>query len=120
MGGMKTNWKDEYLAELRRGYRVRAEGNEGQARVCARRAAGVALREYWRRRGRERIPPSAYALLNELLQQPALPPEIRRAATYLTLRVNEAFRLPVAADLLAEAQRLADWLLPGETPHENG
>ncbi len=118
MGRMNTEWTHEFLAEWQRGLRVRAEGNEGQARVCARRAAGAALREHWRRQGRQRIPPSAYALLKELLTQPELPPEIRRAANLLTLRVNEAFRLPVEADLLVEARRLAEWLLPGELPDE--
>ncbi len=119
MGRMNTDWKTEFLAEIARGRRVRAQGNEGQARVCARRAAGAALREHWRRQGRENIPPSAYDLLKELLPRPDLPPEIRRSATYLTLRVNEAFQLPVEADLLAEARRLADWLLPGELPDED-
>jgi hypothetical protein len=43
---------------------VRARGNEGQARVCARRAAGAVLREYFQRRGLPVRSPSAYDLWN--------------------------------------------------------
>jgi predicted DNA-binding protein (UPF0278 family) len=107
-------WKTAFEEEMTRGQQARAAGNEGQARVCARRAAGIALRTYWQRQGETRLPPSAYALLNRFLERDDLPPEIRRAAVLLTMRVNEAFRLPVEADLLAEARRLAAWLLPEE------
>ncbi len=110
------NWKDEFKEEMTRGYAVRAEGNEGQARVCARRAAGAALREYLQRQGARRITSNAYELLKDFLTREDLPDEVRRAAVLLTLRVNEAFKLPVDADLLAEARLLAEWLLPGEVP----
>ncbi|MBM2849365.1 MAG: hypothetical protein HW418_2307 [Anaerolineales bacterium] len=36
--------------ELAQAHKARAAGNEGQARVCARRAAGIALREWYKRR----------------------------------------------------------------------
>ena len=37
--------------EFERAASARRKGNEGQARVCARRAAGIAIREYLIRRG---------------------------------------------------------------------
>jgi len=36
--------------KLAQAHKARAAGNEGQARVCARRAAGIAVREWYKRR----------------------------------------------------------------------
>ena len=45
---------------------------------------------------------------------PDLPPGLRQSAEYLTLRVNEEFKLHVDADLIQEAHTLCEQLLPGE------
>lgn len=90
---------------------ARTKNNEGRARVCARRAAGIAIRDYLTRRG-TRIPSaSAYDLLNLLKEDALLPPNLKLVADHLTVRVTEEFKLPVEADLIAEAQILCDWLL---------
>lgn len=111
-----TDWKTEIEAELERSRQARARGNEGQARVCARRAAGVAAREYFTRRGEKIGTPSAYDLLNRLAQDLSLPRELRQSAGYLTLRVNEDFKLPVNVDLVAEARKFCDQLLQEDKP----
>ena len=98
-------------AEFERAGQARTRGNEGQARVCARRAAGIAAREYFTRRGEKIRTPSAYDLLSRLAQDPSLSNELRRSAGYLTLRVNEEFTLPVNVDLVAEARKLCNELL---------
>ncbi|HEY3312743.1 MAG TPA: hypothetical protein VGK00_13965 [Anaerolineales bacterium] len=90
---------------------ARRHGNEGQARVCARRAAGAVAREYFQRRGLPVRRPSAYDLLTELQELPGLPAEAKRAAANLTLRVTGEFILPVEVDLLVEAGALARVLL---------
>ena len=48
------NWQLNIEAEFEKAEQARRRGNEGQARVCARRAAGIAIREYltWRKRVR--------------------------------------------------------------------
>ena len=97
--------------EFDRAYQVRANGNEGQARVCARRAAGVAIRDYLTRRGIRPPSTSAYDLLNLLKDDPHLPPDLKLVTDHLTLRVTEEFKLPIEADLIAEARALCDWLL---------
>jgi hypothetical protein len=106
-----SDWKTAFEAELARAASVRAGGNEGQARVCARRAAGLAIREYARRNGL--VPPSnsAYDLLGWLAGRPGLDPDLRSASVKLTQRVTEEFRLPLQADLIAEARLLARGLL---------
>ena len=114
------DWKKKFLQEIQLGSDARARGNEGQARVCARRAAGEVVREYFRRRGsRAEIgitmsvhTSSVYDLLKILLEIPDLPEAARREAEYLTLRVTEAFVLPVEVDLLRSAAALAKSLLP--------
>lgn len=92
--------------EFDRADQARLRGNEGQARVCARRAAGIAAREYFARRGQPVRSPSAYDLLKLLAEDPLLSADLRQAAVYLTLRVNEEFKLPVNVDLVAEARKL--------------
>ena len=103
--------KSEIAAELQKAEQARARGNEGQARVCARRAAGIAIREYLIRKGIR--PPSASAmdLLNLLKEDPLLSPDLKLIADHLTLRVTEEFKLPINADLIAEARTLCDELL---------
>lgn len=105
------DWEEKLQKEFARADSARASGNEGQARVCARRAAGIAIREYYARRGYHVRTPSAYDLLQMLANEPQLSPELKRSAGYLTLRVTEEFKLPVDVDLLAEARKLCDGLL---------
>jgi len=99
--------------ELERAEQARARGNEGQARVCARRAAGIAAREYFARRGETIRTPSAYDLLNLLIEDFSLSDELREIAMHLTLRVNEEFKLPTDIDLIVEAKKLCEGLLIG-------
>jgi len=98
-------------AEFERAEQVRARNNEGQARVCARRAAGIAIREYLTRKGIRPPSTSAVDLLNLLKDDPLLSPELELIVDHLTLRVTEEFKLPVDADLVAEARVLCDELL---------
>ena len=106
-----TEWKEKIKVEFSRAEAARAKGNEGQARVCARRAAGIAIREYYARRGQSVRTPSAYDLLQLIADEPQLAPELKQSATYLILRVNEEFKLPVDVDLVDEARKLCDGLL---------
>ena len=108
---MNVDSKSEIASELQKAEQARARGNEGQARVCARRAAGIAIREYLIRK---RIrPPSASAmdLLTLLKEDSLLSPDLKLIADHLTLRVTEEFKLPINADLIAEARTLCDELL---------
>lgn len=98
-------------AELENGEAARARGNEGMARVCARRAAGYAAAEYFARIGVEFGNPSAYERLRFLQTLPNLPETVRAACAALTLRVDTAYRLPPEVDLLTEARHLMAWLM---------
>lgn len=79
--------------------------------MCARRAAGIAIRDYLTRHGTHIPSTSAYDLLNLIKEDTLLPLNMKLVADHLTLRVTEEFKLPVEADLVAEARLLCDWLL---------
>jgi HEPN domain-containing protein len=106
-----SNWQTDIQAEFERAAQARGRGNEGQARVCARRAAGIAVREYLTRRGTRPPSVSAYDLLNMLKDDPLLSSDLRLIADHLTLRVTEEFKLPVNVDLVEEAKRFCEELL---------
>jgi len=113
-----TALREQIEKEFELAERARAKGNEGQARVCARRAAGVAVREYLTRTGIRPQSTSAYDLLNLLKDDPLLAPDLKLIADHLTLRVTEEFKLPVDADLVAEARKLCDELLKQKDPED--
>ena len=103
-------------SEFEKAEQARARGNEGQARVCARRAAGLAIREYLTRRGIRPRSVSAYDLLNLLKDDSSLSPDLKLIADHLTLRVTEEFKLPVDADLVVEAKKFCRKLLSENRP----
>jgi HEPN domain-containing protein len=105
------NLNEQLEREFALAEQARARGNEGQARVCARRAAGIAIREYLLRQGIQPRSTSAYDLLNLLKDDPLLSPDLKLLADHLTLRVTEEFKLPIEADLIAEARQLCAALL---------
>lgn len=110
------DWQTQIKAEFEKAEQARARGNEGQARVCARRAAGLAVREYLSHRGIRTLSTSAYDLLNLLKNEPKLSPDLKQIANHLTLRVTEEFKMPVDVDLIAEARTLCEELLKRERP----
>jgi hypothetical protein len=93
-------------AELENGYRARSDGLDGRARVCARRAAGEAAKEYFRLAD-EQQSGSALDLLGVLVNRDEISARARAAAAELLKRVDEDFNLEAGVDLLEEAQVLA-------------
>jgi hypothetical protein len=112
---MTAAWEEELQIEFERAKTARVAGKEGQARVCARRAAGIAIREYIARRGNSVSSMSAYDLLHLFSGLPEIEPDLKLIADHLTLRVTEEFKLPVQVDLVAEAYTLCIALLPEMT-----
>ena len=97
-------------AELSLAEKSRVEGFEGRARVCARRAVGIAIREYVRQRQIPVASENTYSLLLLLRNLPNISPDIQRAADLFLIRVNEEFQLPSNIDLLSEARWLVEKL----------
>jgi hypothetical protein len=104
----------EIRAELELADAARSAGNEGRARVCARRAAGMAARDFLNRHQiahdyaiQGGIPTnSAYEALKTLATFPGLAPPLRQSIVHLTMRVTTEFQLPRGIDLIDEAHKL--------------
>ena len=99
-------WENQFQTELLQAETARSEGNEGKARVCSRRAAGIIVGEFFRRRGGDQPGPSAYDRLKFLRQQPGISQDIREVAGHFLVRITSEHKLPVDADLIAEARWL--------------
>jgi len=100
--------KDRIQAELQQAHAARESGNEGRARVCARRAAGIAVQAYF---DHMQVPypagsKNALDFLTRLRGLDQAPAEIHEIAGHLLTRVNPDYQLPIQADLLAETEVL--------------
>jgi len=104
------NWRIEFNNEIKQAKAARSAGNEGRARVCARRAAGIAIGEFLSRQGIPIPGPSAIERLILLETLPGISPKARQASQYLTLRVNTSFQLPDDIDLIHQAHILLEEL----------
>jgi hypothetical protein len=89
---------------------ARTNGNEGRARVCARRAAGIALREYFVKHSLPVDGLSGYQLLQVFLKLPDIPTGARQNAINLTSRVTGSFQMPEDIDLISEALSFCNYL----------
>ena len=109
---MTINWKKQLHKEFKMAEDARNANNHGKMRVCARRAAGSAIREYLTKRGITPPSISAYDLLKYLEGLDETPPDLRLACANLQMRVTEEFQLPINVDLVAEAKKIVSTLAP--------
>lgn len=91
-------------AELERARSARQKGHEGQARVCARRAAGMAIREWSGLSG------DALKQLKRLQAEGVVPEQVREAARRLSTTVQLDHTLPFTDDPIEDAQKIIEYL----------
>jgi len=103
---MATLFEEKIQRELENAVQAREAGNPGRARVCARRAAGLAAQAYLTRHGQPAGGPSAIQALHDLAATSGVPERARLAASRLVERVDLAFNLPAGVDLIEEAREL--------------
>lgn len=103
---------EDIRAEMARAHEARSQGNEGMARVCARRAVGWAIRRKYADHFQEGDTRSAYVLLKWFRDRSEAPPNLQRAAHRLTVRINEDHQLPHPEDPLLDARLLLTELTP--------
>jgi hypothetical protein len=104
-------WLTQFEAELAQAEAARRIGNEGMARVCARRAVGWMLGEYFLQQGILFSSPSAYERIKFFLGLSGISGQAQEVAEHFTLRLTPDHELPVQADLIAEARWLKRFLL---------
>lgn len=103
-------WIIEVHRELDRGEAARAMGNEGMARVCARRAAGIALGEYFHQSGLKGYGSSVQERIRLFKSMPISNDRAQEIADHLLIHVNEDHQLPINIDLLEETHWLIEHL----------
>jgi hypothetical protein len=89
------------------------------ARVCSRRAAGIAIGIYLYRNGFSGFGASAYERLNILQTLTNISPQVVEIAEHLLLQVNKDHKLPSEIDLIEDTRRLIDYLIPGIGPENS-
>lgn len=104
---LSTGVLEKIHREFEQARLARAGGLEGRARVCARRAAGFALREYLSD-APSLANANVYQLLQAFQQLSQIPDSARKNAERLVMRVDEAYHLPSEIDLLVESQQLVE------------
>jgi len=90
----------------------RKEGNEGRARVCARRAAGTAAQLFLDRHQRIIRGENSFQSLKTLKDKEELPDRVQLAVSRLIQRVNEEHQLPPDIDLIHEARLVIKFFEP--------
>ncbi|MCX8063000.1 MAG: hypothetical protein N3D16_10510 [Anaerolineales bacterium] len=103
-------WQQLFNQEIDTAKQARQRGNEGKARVCARRAANIIAQEYLRSLG---IQPFRNAIQNFRYLQNYLKFDhpAQEILSHLLLKVNEDFTFPEHIDLINDAHTLKSILI---------
>jgi len=97
--------------ELTRVQEALNAGNDGKARACARRAAGLAI-SFWLQ-NRKSLPWGLDSMnqLQAAAAEESLPGTVRQAALRLTTKITDRLAAPFSTDPLADAGILVDYFL---------
>ena len=106
-----TAWRELTNQELISANTARQNGNEGRARVCARRAAGHIAGEYIARHNINFQSESALERLRFLYTSPDLDPMLHETIGHFLVHTTPDHNLPIDADLIEDVQLLARQLL---------
>ncbi len=86
-------------------------GNDGMARVCARRAAGAAIAFWLQFNDRPGWRSDAMSRIRHLEADPSLPPHVREAAMRLMARVTPQFAPQYPTDPIEDSKVIIRHLL---------
>ena len=99
---------DRELATARAAVR---QGNDGMARVAARRAAGLAIGWYLQESAVASWGLDAMTRLRHAAGEPSLPAGVREAAARLSTKISDRFAYPFSTDPVADATVIVDHFL---------
>jgi hypothetical protein len=105
------HWELAFERELNMAENAREAGNEGMARVCSRRAAGIVINEYFRRQELSDPGLSTHERLRYIQELPEVSSKVHEIAVHLLTRVNLNHNLPIEVDLIQETRELCEELL---------
>ena len=105
-------WQLDFEKEVDRAQKAREEGNEGMARVCSRRAAGVVVRAYYAFRGKTLKGASVLNHLRAIYESDNEPEDVKSVCRHFTLRITPDHLLPEDIDLIEDVIWLKATLFP--------
>jgi len=111
MSNASHGWQSQFDRELKQAEDARRNGFEGRARVCARRAAGIVLREFAIQNGYPEKGLNALDLIRIYSEDSRVPPQAGVNLKILVQRVLPGGLLPVEADFLEIVRSLPGQLL---------
>jgi HEPN domain-containing protein len=111
MNMMKKELRKKIQSAMEDARTSRARGNEGRARVSARRAAGFAISLAIPQRETDQSQTNAYKCLLWYQRQEEVPAYLRDAAKRLTARVLPSHQLPHSEDPLKDAEIIVEAML---------
>jgi hypothetical protein len=108
---MRSTWQAEAKLELLNARKAAREHLDGRSRVCTRRAAGLAVKDYFRVHDKDYPRLNYYELLLEFARLPELPENIRLIAEHLCRRVDQNHQLAGDIDLVTETEGLIRYVI---------
>jgi len=93
----------QFNNEISRALAARAKGNEGMARVCARRGVGIILTDFFSSLSISYPQRNAYEQIKLFVSLPFIPDEIKETASHFLIHVDHDHNLPINVDLISEA-----------------
>lgn len=104
-------WKKLTVEELNHAENSQEQGNEGRARVCARRAAGHVAGEYLQRNGMKVDSMNSLNRLKAMLSRTELSQDTKSIIEHFLIHTTTEHNLPIEADLIEDVRFLALELL---------
>jgi len=104
------SWQDSIEQELTKAFEGRQSGNDGLARVCARRAVALAAQHWAEQRHLPIWQGDAMHQLRQIEGETTFPLPVREAAQRLLTKVTEQAQLPMTTDPITDARMILDHL----------
>lgn len=105
-----VNKWDQATEEIEKAFHARANGNEGMARVCARRAANFAIQAYLIDQHIDLPSQNVIHLLNDERLRSLMSPKMVEIFDHLLMKVDANYQFDPSIDLLSETQALIEGL----------
>lgn len=106
--------KEHYLELIEKEFtdaqEARQQGNEGRARVCARRCAGFAVSWLCHSRGRDVRDTDSLNLLKNIAADESIPAEVREASERLTAKIRPDFTYAFSTNPVGDARIIVDYV----------
>jgi hypothetical protein len=104
------SWQDAIEQELTKAFEGIQSGNDGLARVCARRAVALAAQHWARQHHLPSWHGDAMHQLRQIEGETTFPLPVREAAQRLLTKVTEQAQLPMTTDPISDARIILDHL----------